>query len=76
MEGTLRKDEILDSYRLLYGNIDGFNGYCFVRPVCSSMKAVAMLINEMQSSIKSNIKDGGSSVMMPAISLYAFKQKA
>jgi len=76
MEGTLHKDEILDSYQSLYGNIGGLNGYCFVRPVCSSMKAVAMLINEMQSSIKSNMKDGGSSVMMPAISLYAFKQKA
>ena len=57
-------------------HIDGFIGYCLVPPVCSSMNAVAMLINEMQSSMKSNMKDSGSSVMMPVISLYAFMQKA
>jgi hypothetical protein len=53
-----------------------FNGYCLVRPVCSSMNAVAMLINETHSNMKSNMKNDGSSVKMPIISLYALMQKA
>jgi hypothetical protein len=40
------------------------------------MNAVAMLINETHSNMKSNMKDDVSSVTMPVISLYAFMQKA
>jgi len=42
-----------------------FNGYCLVPAVRSSMKAVAILINETQS----NMKNDGSSIKMLVVPL-------
>ena len=48
-----------------YQEILSFDGYCLARPVRSSMKAVAILINETQS----NMKNDGLSVKMPIVLL-------